>query len=201
VHGLLGVVLAAGAGRRVGGPKALLTVGGRTFLAHVAERLRRPGITGIVAVIAHHALEVGQEARAAGLDVVVNERPDDGMLGSALLGLAEAERRGASGLLLHPVDHPLVSPVTVDAVVAAIQGGARVAVPSFEGRRGHPTAFAPETYPALRAASPGTGARAVLGEHPDWVVHVPGDEGCRLGVNTPEDYGRLVLFAKSGLDA
>jgi molybdenum cofactor cytidylyltransferase len=200
--GVLGVILAAGAGRRAGGPKALLRLEGRTFLSHVAERLRRPGVSGLLAVIGHEAAAVAAEADAAGVHTLLNNRPDDdGMLGSILLGLGEAERRDASGLLLHPVDHPLVAAATVDAVVEAMTAGARIAVPSFEGRRGHPSGWSRAAYDALRAAPPEKGARAVLAAHPGWVVHVPGDAGCRLGVNTAEDYGRLVLLAKSGLDA
>ena len=193
----MAAVLAAGAGRRVGGPKALLSLDGSTFVARCVEALRRPGVDAVVVVVAHD--DVADEARRAGAEAVLrNERPDDGMLGSALLALGEARRRGASSLLLHPVDHPLVAPSTVDAVIGALAQGARVAVPSFENRRGHPVGFSPGAWDALRAASPGRGARAVLLDHPEWVVHVEGDRGCRLGVNTPEDYAAAVRSNEGG---
>jgi hypothetical protein len=32
----------------------------------------------------------------------------------------------------------------------------------------------------------------VLREHADWVVHVPGDEGCVAGIDTVEDYERRI---------
>lgn len=188
---LVAIVLAAGAGRRVGGPKALLDLGGRSFLAHCAERLRRPGVSAIVAVAGHAREAVLAAASAAGIDAVVNERPDDGMLGSILRGLDEAERRGADAVLVHPVDHPLVAPETVDRVVAALAAGAWIAVPSWQGRRGHPAGFSREAWAALRAAPMDRGARAVLADHPEWIHHVSGDAGCRLGVNTAEDLGRV----------
>jgi len=34
--------------------------------------------------------------------------------------------------------------------------------------------------------------RRVLADHPEWVVHVPGDPGCVLGIETPADYGRWI---------
>jgi len=77
-------------------------------------------------------------------------------------------------------------------VVAALAAGALVAVPSHGGRRGHPGGFARATWPALRAAPPDRGARAVLAEHPEWVVHVPGDPGCVAGIDTMEDYERCI---------
>jgi CTP:molybdopterin cytidylyltransferase MocA len=85
-----------------------------------------------------------------------------------------------------------VADETVDRVVAALEEGARIAVPSYAGRRGHPAGFARRAWPALRSAAPDRGARGVLGDHPDWIVHVPGDPGCRAGIDTPEDYRRLV---------
>jgi molybdenum cofactor cytidylyltransferase len=90
------------------------------------------------------------------------------------------------------VDHPLVAPETVDRVLEALARGARNAVPSHAGRRGHPGGFARDAFPALRAAPPERGARAVLHDHPEWIVHVPGDPGCVAGIDTPEDYLRLV---------
>jgi len=190
---VVAVVLAAGAGRRIGGPKALLPIGETTFLAHVARALERPGVAAVVAVIGHGARRVEAEAGVPpGVALVVNPRPDDGMLGSVILGLAAAEARGAEAVLLHPVDHPFVSPATTDLVLAALAAGAPIAVPSYGGRRGHPGGFARAVWSALREAPPCLGARAVLADHPDWVVHVPADQGCVRGIDTREDYEQRI---------
>lgn len=189
----LAVVLAAGEGRRIGGPKALLTIGTPTFLSRVEHALRRPGVSEVLVVVGRDADRVIAAHPAIPSSAwVTNPRPGDGMLGSIWLGLDAAERLGAEAVLLHPVDHPLVEPETVDRVVQALRGGARIAVPSHSGRRGHPGGFARAAWPALRAASPATGARAVLAEHADWIVHVPGGPGSVAGIDTPEDYERLI---------
>ena len=122
----------------------------------------------------------------------MNPRPEEGMLSSILRGLDAAEAAGAEAVLLHPVDHPLVDPATVDRVVASLRGGARIAGRTYGSRRGHPGGFARAVWPALRAAPAERGARAVLADHPDWVVHVPGDPGCVLGIDTPDDYERWI---------
>jgi CTP:molybdopterin cytidylyltransferase MocA len=190
---VVAVVLAAGAGRRIGGPKALLPIGGTTFLAHVARGLLRPGVAAVVAVVGHGARRIKGEAGVpADVALVDNPRPDDGMLGSVLLGLDAAEARGADAVLLHPVDHPFTSPATTDAVLAALASGAVIAVPSYGGRRGHPGGFARAAWTPLRRAPPERGARVVLAEHPEWLVHVPGDEGCVTGIDTAGDYERHV---------
>lgn len=189
---IVGLVLAGGAGRRVGGPKALLRLGPLSFAAHAAALLERPGVERVVLVLGHEAARVELEAGlAARFGRVVNPDPGQGMLSSLLCGLDAAERLGAGAVLVHPVDHPLVAPQTVDRVVAALQAGARVAVPSWDGRRGHPAGFARSAWEALRAAPPEQGARAVLREHPGWVEHVAGDPGCLTGIDTPADLARL----------
>jgi len=186
------IILAAGRGERMGGPKALLVAGGESFLARCARLLHPASVQSVVAVVGHEAERVAREAGLpADVRVVTNARYGEGMLTSIRAGLDAAEAAGADAVLLHPVDHPLVEPETVDHVVAALLGGAVVAVPSYGGRRGHPGAFARAAWPALRSAPAQEGARAVLTRHPEWVVHVEGGPGCRAGVNTPEDYKRL----------
>ncbi len=60
-------------------------------------------------------------------------------------------------------------------------------MPSHGGRRGHPAGFARAAFAALREADPARGARAVLAEHPDWIVHVPAGPDCLVDVDTPAD--------------
>jgi nicotine blue oxidoreductase len=182
------VLLAAGEGRRIGRPKALLPIGGGTFLSHTAELLGRRGVDRVVAVIGAEALNVRQAAGA--LSVVENPRYAEGMLSSILAGLTASG--DAEAVLLHPVDHPLVDPATIDRVIAALQAGATMAVPSFGGHRGHPGGFSRASWSALRAVDPTRGARGVLADHPEWLVHVAGDAGCVAGINTRADYERLI---------
>ena len=189
IHAL---ILAAGRGTRMGGPKALLTLDGETFLARVARLLFRPGVDRVTAVVGHEADRVLREA-ALPPDVatIVNLRYADGMLTSILAGLDHAEAAGADAVLVHPVDHPLVEAATVDAVVAALVQGATIAVPSHGGRRGHPGGFARTAWTALRGAAPDEGARGVLARHREWIEHVAAGEECLVGVNTNEDYEQL----------
>jgi CTP:molybdopterin cytidylyltransferase MocA len=190
---VVAIVLAAGEGRRMGGPKALLPMGSLSCLAHACDLLARPGVAAVVAVIGAEAARVRTEAGLSeDVTIVENEEWQAGMLSSVWRGLDAADALEAESVLLHPVDHPLVAPPTVDRVVGALDGGAFVAVPTYGGRRGHPGGFGREALGALREASPDSGARGVLAAHPQRVVHVPGDPGCVLGVDTPEQYERHI---------
>src|SRR5688572_14067205 len=114
IHAL---ILAAGEGRRMGGPKALLDFRGASFLAAVAQALARPGVERTFAVVGHEAARVRAECGAAGVTFVENALYAQGMLTSVRAGLRAAEEAGAAAVLLHPVDHPAVAASTVDRVI------------------------------------------------------------------------------------
>ena len=190
---MVAIVLAAGEGRRMGGPKALLRVGDETFLARAGRLLARPGVASVVAVLGADAERVRAEsALPPSVEVAVNARWREGMLSSVWRGLDAAEAEAADAVLLHPVDHPLVQPATIDRVIRALSCSAAIAVPTWDGRRGHPGGFHRSVFAELRAAPPDRGARAVLAADPGRVVHVPGDAGCVTGIDTPEDYERAL---------
>jgi CTP:molybdopterin cytidylyltransferase MocA len=185
---VVAIVLAAGEGRRMGGPKALLPLGEGTFLAHACRLFARPGVASVVAVLGAQAQRVRAEAGLpAGVTAVVNGRWRLGMLTSVWKGLDAAEALAGDAVLLHPVDNPFVEPATIDAVIAALAGGAEIAVPGHGGRRGHPAGFARAAFSALRAAPIDQGARAVLAQDPRRVVHVPAGEDCLVDLDEPRD--------------
>ena len=190
---VVAIVLAAGEGRRMGGPKALLPLGDATFLAHACRLFARPGVASVFAVLGAEAERVRAEA---GLPeeatAVANDRWREGMLSSVWRGLDAAEAEAADAVLLHPVDHPLVQPATIDRVIQALSSSAAIVVPTWEGRRGHPGGFRRSVFAELRAAPPDRGARAVLAADPRRVVHVAGDPGCVNGIDTPGDYARAL---------
>lgn len=163
---LVAVILAAGAGRRVGGrPKALLELGGRTLLARVVAGCRAAGLGRIVAVLAPGG--VPDAAVPAGVVVVRNPLPERGMLSSIQAGLASEAARGAAGALVWPVDCPRVPPRVVAALAAALAHGAPLAIPRYGGRGGHPALFGAALFPEILALPPETrgGVRAVGQAH------------------------------------
>ncbi len=166
---VVAIVLAAGEGRRMGGPKALLPIGEGTFLSRACHLLARPGIASVVAVLGAEAERVRAAAGIpAEATVAVNERWREGMLTSVWVGLDAAEALGAEAVLLHPVDNPFVSPATIDAVVVAMTAGAEIAVPSHAGRRGHPAGFAARDLarPSRGTTGPGGEGRSRAGPGP-----------------------------------
>lgn len=169
------VVLAAGASTRMGHPKWRTDVGGETALARILRVAAMPAIV----VEGAHAVE------APGAAIVRNPRPERGRTGSLQLGLRAAR---ASEVVVWPVDHPLATRATLDALLAS--PGAWV-VPTFAGRGGHPLVLRDVAISAVLSAPPQTPLReipAMCGLEP---TRVPvADEGILANLDTPEDAAR-----------
>ena len=155
------VVLAAGAGARLGGvAKALLSIGDARFLDRVLTTAGAVGVApadAIVVVGPPFAAEVAAAAAARGATVVVNPDPGRGMASSVALGFA-ALPSAIDAAFLWPVDHPWVTAATLRALVA--RGGG---VPVYQGRGGHPPLVGRALIAALATATTHPdGARGVL---------------------------------------
>jgi molybdenum cofactor cytidylyltransferase len=194
---ICGVILAAGASRRMGRTKATLPVvpGGETFLARLAHTFRAGGVDDVIVVVAPDASEIEAEASRLMPPVRVahNPEPSRGQLSSVLCALELADRPGVAALLVSPVDVPLLAPSTVAAIIEAWRRtSAPVVRPVAGSRHGHPVLFDRQVFDELRAADPGVGARAVVHAHRERIVDVTvADGGAFDDVDTPEDYARL----------
>ncbi len=190
------VILAAGAGRRLGGVcKALLTTAdGTSFLESISSVADAAGVTDKVVVIAEpHAAETRAEAERLGLVCTVNADPSRGMASSIETGFGYAsnEFSRAHAALLWPVDHARVRADTVRAVLADGHPDA-IRVPVFDGRGGHPTLFGRNLWPELAGcANRDQGARSVLRDNEQRIHRLAVDDaGVVRDVDTPEDRGR-----------
>jgi CTP:molybdopterin cytidylyltransferase MocA len=159
-----GIVLAAGAGTRMGTPKALMRFAdGTPWIAHATALLQAAGCTRVLVVLGAAASDaVGLVP--PGVDVVVARDWALGLSHSLAAGLATAA--GASTVeaaLVVPVDVPGL-PVTAAQRVLAARGDLRQAV--YEGRPGHPVFIAASHWAAVMDSLDGDhGARPYLVEH------------------------------------
>lgn len=155
------VVLAAGAGRRLGGAaKALLPIGaaegraGETYLARIAATARAARVEhGVVVVAPPHGGAVAAEARRLGLEVVENPQPERGMGSSVELGFAWAMAQPrAEAALLWPCDHPAVNEETVQQLLDEARPSASQAE-AAPGSRGEAVADADADSSAASASA------------------------------------------------
>ncbi|MFI5955406.1 NTP transferase domain-containing protein [Cryptosporangium sp. NPDC051539] len=176
---MVGIVLAAGAGRRFGRPKALVEYDGSRLVDRAVSLLRDGGCDPVLVVSGAAPLTV------AGATVVDNPGWDEGMGSSVRVGLGAAS--GGAAVLV-PVDTPYLGADAVRRLITAFRAGATVAAATYGGTRGHPVLIAAEHWPAVRETAVGdVGARAFLAANKSLITLVPCDDTGRPDdVDTPD---------------
>ena len=191
--GVLGTILAAGWSRRMGRSKALLRCpDGQPFVERITRSLHGGGVhqVAVVGRSDDEALQIAVAALRPVTQFVDNPHAQQGQLSSIQAAIARAEARRSDGLLVIPVDLPLVRAATVAAALEAFRTDrAAIVRVTHRGQHGHPVIFPARVFDDLRAASPSIGAKAVLRAHAATVLDVEVDDpGVLRDIDSPEDY-------------
>jgi CTP:molybdopterin cytidylyltransferase MocA len=195
-----GVLLAAGAGSRLGRPKALVELGGQTLAERGVQLLRAGGAAPILVVTGAVPLTPVIPVQLDQIRTVYNERWRTGMgssLCAALLALTETGPSEVGAVVVALADQPLVGADAVARLIAAYRDGAGVAVAAYDGRPRNPVLLAREHWPEVLATATGDqGARAFLRARADLVTLVEcGDTGSPDDIDTAEDLERVARRA------
>jgi CTP:molybdopterin cytidylyltransferase MocA len=171
---IIGVLLAAGAGRRAGGPKALRVDGdGTSWLLRSIAVLCDGGCDAVIVVLgcqAARARDLLVKSRvAADPMITVVEAPDwvQGMGSSLRSGLVAARSTPCRAVLVHLVDLPDVTAEVVGRLIRqAPPGTASLARVTYGGRPGHPVLIGRDHLETIMVGLTGdSGAKGYLARH------------------------------------
>jgi molybdenum cofactor cytidylyltransferase len=191
---LAAVILSGGESRRMGAPKALIPYRGKTFAEHLIEVTRHARVGPTRIVVGAHAAEIREKLIAQAADIVVNADWAKGQLSSIQAAIRSLPEGATEGMILCPVDHPIVSAELVAKLIAEFDSsGKAIVVPTCQGRRGHPAIFRANLYRELLDASPEVGARQVVWAHANDIREVvTEEEGVVLNINDPATLERAL---------
>ncbi len=178
------VLLAAGFSRRLGRPKALVSVNGRTLVEWAHDRLLAANCTPVVVVNA--ALESEVKALLPSAHIAVNPQPDLGRTGSLQLGLqtiGEVLGHEMQRLVMVPVDRPCWN---TSLLKALLEHEGNVA-PAHEGRKGHPVVLDGAGLAAVSGAEKDTPLRDLVNFVPVPVLA----PWLNMNIDRPEDVDQL----------
>lgn len=189
------VLLAAGAGSRIGGrPKSLLELGGVPLIRRQLIALSGAGVDEVVVVLGHHAEHIEPVVQDFPVSVVRNPAPDDGQVSSLRLGL-QALTGKLDAVLVALADQPLLNAQDLTDVIGAYKkrpAGTQVVVPTVDGLPGNPVMFAADVRDGVLSGDARLGCKQWQAAHPDQVHRwsTP-NRRYRIDIDSEEDIAQL----------
>jgi molybdenum cofactor cytidylyltransferase len=188
------IILAAGESKRLGNPKQLLSFGGNTLLARVAETASASGLYPVIAVLGANAEKIRPTLNIPGIQVVNNNDWKEGMASSIRKGLANMMELfpQVDGVILLVCDQPHLHHGLIRILIEAQRDAdLPAAAASYGGNLGTPALFHKHLFSDLMSLSGDKGARKMLERNRENVVEVEFEMGI-VDIDTQEDYERLL---------
>lgn len=174
------IVLAAGTSSRMGRPKLLLRLGGKSLLRRTIETLDASPVGDIVVVVSGEIPALADELANTRARLVENHDYRAGMSTSIRSGLA-AVRDHTRAVLITPADLPFLTTSAVSRLVDEFQRGSKpVAIVEAGGIKGAPAIFDRSVFHLLEDLTGDVGAREIVRSHPELVQVVQFEEAYLL---------------------
>lgn len=190
-----GIILAAGLSSRMGEYKPLLEVKGTSMVRRVVAMMRQAGAEPILVVTGYRRKELEAHLQGTGVQCVYNSAyASTQQLESLRLALA-ALPPSCKRVMISPADVPLVSPQTVQRLMAIHADFVR---PVYQGEVGHPVFLSTAYIPYLQSYDGPGGLRGAMERSGCNLQELEvGDRGTILDNDTPQDFARLLNWYES----
>jgi molybdenum cofactor cytidylyltransferase len=187
------ILLAAGQSKRMGELKQLMPFGQSTIVEQAVDNLLGSAVDEVIVVVGYKAEDVIKAIAAKPIKLVINPDYEQGMSTSIIAGL-KLVRGKVQGVMLAMGDQPLVDSQTINRLIEEFYNHDKgIAVPTYQGRRGHPIIFAIKYKKQLLKLRGDVGGRQIIKDHPDDVLEVAVDsESIVADFDTTDDYQSYV---------
>ncbi len=183
------ILLAAGESKRMGKLKQLMPFGQSTIVGQAIDNLLRSAVDEVIVVVGYRAEEVMRAIGARSVKLVVNPDYKQGMSTSIIAGLNQVDRR-AQAVMLAFSDQPFIDSRTINRLTKEFCDRDKgIAIPTYQGRRGHPIIFDIKYKEKLLALMGDIGGRQIVNDYPGDILEVAvNSEGIIIDIDTVGDY-------------
>ena len=191
---IVAIVLSAGESRRMGSPKALLPIQGKTFIEQIILDLQGSKVGKILVVLGYNPDAIQRRIEHLDVATIINRDYPKGQLSSLITALKalqeEDSHQRIDGVLVHLVDHPFLNTELTNRMIDQFYASKKLIVlPTYHGKRGHPVIFSKVLFSELLNAPMDQGAKPVVYAHGEETLEIPTElEGVIIDLDTPEEY-------------
>ncbi len=187
------ILMAAGESKRMGKPKQLMPFGRSTILEQTVDNLLSSKITEIIVVVGYKAEEMIKTIASRPVKIAVNLMYQLGMSTSIVTGLNLINAK-TQAVMLALADQPLVDSKTINQLIEEFFNHNKgIAVPAYQGTRGHPVIFSIKYKKELLGLTGDIGGKQVINQHPGDILEVSVDsESINLDIDNINDYQSLL---------
>ena len=188
-----GIVLAAGASKRFGRNKLLLSWEGESLARHAARIALEAGLDPVVVVLGHDAERVAGELAGLPVRTVVNPSHPKGMNTSLSAGVAALPAEAAAAVVVL-ADMPRVTAEMVARLVRTFrETGAPLVASNYAGVHAPPTLYARALFPELGGPEGDGCGKRVVRRHEAESVRVEWPAEALADVDREEDWERMCV--------
>lgn len=183
------ILLAAGQSKRMGQPKQLLPFGQSTIVEQAVDNLLGSAVSEVIVVVGYRADEVIKILATKPVKLTINPDYKQGMSTSIVAGLNLVDSR-AQAVMLTLGDQPLIDSQTINRLIKEFHHHDKgIAIPIYQGRRGHPIIFAIKYKEELSKLRGDIGGRYIIKKYPHDILEVAvSSQGINIDIDTISDY-------------
>ena len=164
-----GIILAAGASRRMGSVNKLLaSIAGKPLVRHAVESFVATSLSPIIVVVGYESDKVAAALEGLPVQLVFNPDHATGQGSSVGVGV-EALDNNVTDAMIGLGDMPLLPSALLDSLIHTHIGreghACKITIPAFEGQRGNPVLWGKTFFPELITLAGDRGGRQLLNDH------------------------------------
>ena len=168
------ILLAAGRSERMGSFKPLLPFGETTVVQSCLNYLKAGGVEDIVVVAGSRANDLKNALLNSDVCIALNDDPTSEM-GTSIIRGVELLSTKPGCVLVALVDHPAVPAEVVTSLIIRWRAGAKIVIPTWNERGGHPVLIDSSYRPELLQLDQARGLKSLIDNHRTDVVRLPVD--------------------------
>ncbi|MGB1284339.1 MAG: nucleotidyltransferase family protein [Polaribacter sp.] len=184
------LILAAGNSSRMGSPKQLLKINGKTFIEIAIENAIETNVKAVFCVLGANAEKITSKISHQNVEFIFNKKYQKGLSSSIVSGVEYIEKQPLNfdAILIVLVDQPEVNSQYLTEIITTYQkNNTKIVASSYSKKSGVPAIFPKKYFKSLQLLKGDKGAKDFLQKHESEIIQLKREQSF-LDIDLPEEY-------------